>query len=624
MENSTVHDEHDAAPPRPCEMLLHIEYGDGREAQHRMIARHLYDDWVSFMPVDAPPSLYRRSTAALPQLVRSEATGEPDVHRCVSSLRVGDLPTIDLDFELRPEHIDDELAEHLQDELSAAQATMRFRRAPNGAAQIDYLRVDYPLETVLEALHDRDDEAQALVDDHDRHADERDRIGEELIDAAVARAAAVVRSAASRAGRATKRGAASAGRGVRRGARVTGGAVKRGTRATAGAAKRGATAVGGAAKRAGATVKSAATRARGAVTRKAQQTATSARTKGNQLRARTQQYRQRRQQRATLNRLSKSASGRASAQQRDRQQNLSALKAMAKQDQRKKAAAAKKAAAGEQKPAAAAAKQKAAPAQSKAAAAKQKPQAPAQQKQAAQRKQLPKRAAKPLPKTLVQKQSPAKQPQQAGGGPGLPGLAPGQGAAGGEPGGGEGAQGAAAAEGAEGGYGGSFYPPAVAPAEPDDAVPRRWAPSDVVVLPADFEPPLEELGPDSAPGADEAEGEEGEEGAGEEEQAITAQYDDAFYGEEDAAGTYDQDDYVGDEYDDEYDDDDEDPYAETELEASIEGLGETMTRGLYGYAPLVGGNEQRVTAALRELASGSCCDQPHMYLSDLAVLRLQQ
>ena len=547
--------------PRGYELPLRIEYGDGREATQTLVARHLYDDWVSFMHPAAPASLYRRSTAQMPALIRTEATDDANVHRCISTLQVGDLPAIDLDFDLANDEVDDELAEHIQDELSDARATIRFQRTAAGDAVVDYVRIDYPLEQVLDAMSERDPQRQALLDDAERHAAERQRIGDELIDAAVARAAARVaagaRSGARRAGSAVRKGASATGRGVRKAGSATAkGARTAATRTSAAARK-----AGGAASRG---VRSAATRTRAAVTQRASRAtaATKAKAKGLQTSAqrKLQQRREQAQRRRTLDRLSAKAKPVPKSAAAKPSPKAAAAKQMAKQ----KPAAAKPAAAGKQKPA---------PPSSKKAAAKQKPVAKQQ-----------KPTAKPKPAAAGKQGLP--------GAPGLPGLtAPGAG--GGDVGmPGEGMPTAEA--GVAPGGGGFAAGPVIWPsAAPDDVEPR----SDIVAvteLPADFEPPLESAKAGTPGGEEELfEG-------GEEEEA-------AAVGDELASG-------------EEFDYDDDEEYEDEE----VEGLGETMRQGLFGYAPLVGGNEQHVSAAIRELALGSCCDQPHVYLSDLAVLRLQQ
>ena len=544
-----------------------------------LVARHFFDDVVSFMHPHSPASLSLGGEAHMLPLFSVEADKEDaDTHWLGGTVQLGATAPLDIAFDINQDEVDDNLAEHISmdsefpsDDDARRVFVVRFSRHEDGGADCDYMRIDVPLEDAC-ALVGKE-EAAALRADSERHALERQRLEAEMIGAArgarrvARRAAGGLKKGAKKAGRAGKKAAGGAkkkakgtARVVGRKAKKAGGAIKRKAKGTGRVVKR-------KAKKAYAGSKKLATKGR-------------ERAKSAYRKARTSNSR------ATASKgLGEIASKGKAKQAALKQQREKPLPATPKQKAPSKPVGKKPAAPGTQKQAAqkAAAKKTAA----KKTAAKSKAKAKDGKKKAA--------AAK----------KPADKPAAKGGGLGLPGAGSPGGGAGEAPGGG----GEPAGGGGEGfgGGGGAPMGPVVLPGASPDEVPPRAAFISVVPRPVPDEGALVE--PASVfddPYADE----------------------DQFLEDQDLE--YDEDfveDEIGDELDDDYDDDDEDgddedgDEDEDDDDEDDEWLGDEMAGHAEKWARIVSPSDrwQYVQGHLEALAWSESCNEPHVYVADIAV-----
>lgn len=508
-----------------------------------LVARHFYDDVVSFMHPHSPASLSLGGEAHMLPLFSVETDKEDaDTHWLGGTVQLGATAPLDIAFDINQDEVDDNLAEHISmdsefpsDDDARRVFVVRFSRHEDGGADCDYMRIDVPLEDAC-ALVGKE-EAATLRTDSERHALERQRLEAEMIGAARG-----ARRVARRAAGGLKKGAKKAGRAGKKKVKKAGGAIKRKAKGAGRVVKR-------KAKKAYAGSKKLATKGR-------------ERAKSAYRRARTSNSR------ATASKgLGEIASKGKAKQAALKQQREKPLPATPKQKAPSKPVG-------------------------------KKPAAPGTQKQAAQKAAAKKTAAKSKAKDGKKKaaaaKKPADKPAAKGGGLGLPGAGSPGGGAGEAPGGG-GEPAGGGGEGFGGGGGGPMGPVVLPGASPDE-VPPRAAFISVVPRPVPDEGALVE--PASVfddPYADEDQFLEDQD----------LEYDEDFVENE-----------IGDELDDDYDDDED----EDDEDEDDEWLGDEMASHAEKWARIVSPSDrwQYVQGHLEALAWSESCNEPHVYVADIA------
>ena len=208
----------------------------------QLVARHFFDDTVSFMHPHSPSSIVLGCTDAHMPSLFSVTPFSDEEHTLEGALELGNTEPVDIGFDLHDDEIDDELGEHIaldtDDPLEEVGRTLvvRFIRAEDGGADCDYLRIDVPLEDACQLVPA--DEAIQMRADSQAHHDARDHLDVELVGAArrVGSAGRRAMGAIGRAGRGVKKAAKATGRGVKKAGR----GVKKAANATGRFAKKGA------------------------------------------------------------------------------------------------------------------------------------------------------------------------------------------------------------------------------------------------------------------------------------------------------------------------------------------------------------------------------------------------